>query len=230
MYKNIKILRKNETLNKKFSKADVKAKLEVSKLVPLGVGEVFEYASILPVIISGGNNNEFVLFPGLSHEKNIFTECKYIKEPKFLSNYPFLMLQAKNEKNEDISVIGFDDNEDYIGENKDFLIFEEDKELSISAKKLIDDVKILHTQRELSRKLISELKEKDLLVKQTFNINIDGEIKPILSDYYIINRQKLLEIDDITLSLWAKKGWIGIIDAHLNSIKNFQSLVDLLNK
>lgn len=229
MYKNIKVLRKNEFLKTKFSKAGLNDKLEVSKLIPLGVGEVFEYASSAPIIIGGGEDeNEFILFSGLSNEKNIFTQFNHMVEPRFLENYPFMMLHAKNENDEDISVIGIDADETYVGEDKEFTIFDDNAEVSELANETIENVKRLAKERAISKKIIKELKDNDLLAKQTFNINVNGETKSILSDYYIVDRRKLNNIDNNLLALWTKKGWMGIIDAHIYSLRNFEKVVNLL--
>jgi predicted DNA-binding transcriptional regulator len=73
--------------------------------------------------------------------------------------------------------------------------------------------------------LIQELQAHDLLVTQSFNLKIEGEIQTILKDYKIVDRDRLMSLDDEILAQWAKRGWIGIIDAHIYSLSNFEKLV-----
>lgn len=229
MYKNIKILKKNENLKNRFSKVSIEKKLEWSKLIPIGIDEVMEYGSVLPIVISRGEHPEFALFAGLSSTNNIFTQSSYMKEPSFLRNYPFMMVYAKNQNDEEMSVIGIDVDEDFVGFDKEVAIFGEDGELTLEAKELMDNVRGLHRRREALREIAKELKRRDLLMEQSFNINVEGTIQNILKDYYIVDIKKLRMVDDETLSLWAKRGWIGIIDTHLYSLRNFEKIVDYID-
>jgi hypothetical protein len=34
-----------------------------------------------------------------------------------------------------------------------------------------------------------------------------------------------MKLDDATLASWARKGWIGIFDAHIKSLNNFQKVL-----
>jgi len=226
MYKNIKLFKKSENLKNKFSQVSIEKKLQNNKLIPLGIDEVIKYADSFPILISTNEQNEFILYAGLVANKNMFTEYKNIEEPNFLKNYPFLMIKAKKD-DKLIDIIAYDESEEFIGKDKDISFFNEDK-LSNKANEKIQNVKLLATKRNLARILIQELKQKDLLIKQSFNIKINGEEKMILKDYYIVNRTKLCELDDKTISTWAKNGWIGLIDAHIYSLRNFQKIVDII--
>ena len=41
----------------------------------------------------------------------------------------------------------------------------------------------------------------------------------------IENMEKLLKLDDKIIASFAKKGWMGIFDAHLKSIGNFEKIL-----
>lgn len=51
--------------------------------------------------------------------------------------------------------------------------------------------------------------------------------KTIISEFYIIDIQKFVQLDDETIASWARKGWMGILDAHLKSIVNFEKILRL---
>jgi hypothetical protein len=228
MYKNIKVLSKKENLKTKFSLAKLTDKLKHNGLIPLGIGEVNSYSSVAPILISGTKLKRFVLFIGLSSTNNIFTNSRLLHEPQYLKNYPFIMIKAKNEKDETIEVIGIDEDSDIVGKDKEFNIFGENKKLSKKAQIMIENLKNLNIQLKISQELILELENKELLKQQTFNIKVKGEVKPILKDYYIVDRVKLNKLDDKTLALWARKGWLSVIEAHSYSLRNFKTIVDMI--
>ena len=60
----------------------------------------------------------------------------------------------------------------------------------------IELVRELNHQRDVSKKIISELKSKDLLVKKDLKVNINNEEKTILKDFYVIDIDKLIKLDD----------------------------------
>ena len=51
------------------------------------------------------------------------------------------------------------------------------------------------------------------------------EEKVILEEFYVINMEKLLKLDDKIIAGFARKGWMGIFDAHLKSISNFEKIL-----
>ena len=91
----------------------------------------------------------------------------------------------------------------------------------------VELVRELNRQRDISKKIIAELKSNDLLIKKELKININSEEKTILSEFYIIDIQKFVQLDDETIASWARKGWMGILDAHLKSIPNFEKILRL---
>lgn len=222
MYKNIEIL---DTKKHEKSKFDIPVTIDVAKnvgIIPLGVDEVFDMCSIAPVIISSGEESEFIAFTGVSKDVSIYKKInRYF--PRFLLVYPFLSINVKNEKGEINTVIAIDNN-NFIGEDKKYNIFNKKNELEQTAKERITLVRQLNTQREISKSIIKTLKEKELLLKKDFKLKLDDGEKTILNEFYVVNREKLLKLDDATLALWAKKGWMGIIDAHLRSLGNFQKI------
>jgi hypothetical protein len=228
MFKNVEILKKSEFKSLNFDQIDSKEFVEEVKLIPLGVDEIYNYTSYAPIIITSGKQSEFALFPGITDKTTIFHKNSCTNTPNYIKSYPFLMLKVKDKNDELIDVIGIDKNDKFVGENKTNKIFNSSEELEELSKNKINNLKTFHKKRELSRIIMYNLKEKDLLQKQSFKIRVNEKDESILTDYYIVNREKLLKLDDETLSTWSRKGWISIIDAHLNSLKNFEKLVNNL--
>jgi hypothetical protein len=224
MYKNIEVLDKKKHEKLKFDNVDA---LEVAKnigIVPLGVNEVLDMCSFAPVIISAGEEAEFIAFTGISKEITLYNKNN-IYLPKFLHSYPFLNVVVQDEKKNLNTVVAIDNNKEYVGKNKKNNLFTKNSELEKQANEKIRFIRELNTQRDIGKKIIEELKAKDLLLKRDFKVKLKDEEKTILKEFYIINREKLLQLDDATLALWAKKGWMGIIDAHTKSLNNFQNIL-----
>jgi hypothetical protein len=224
MYKNIEVLDKKKHAKIKFESVDT---LEVAKsigVVPIGVDEVFEMSCIAPVIISAGDVSEFVAFTGVSKEVNIYTSAnKYM--PKFLTTYPFLNIVVADENKNLNTVVSIDNNTQYVDKNKKNFILDKSGELTKQADEKIATIRALDRQRSVAKTIIKELKENDLLLQKDFRVKSNDEETVLLKEFYIVNREKLSQLPDATLALWAKKGWMGIIDAHTKSLNNFQKVL-----
>ncbi|MEA3289361.1 MAG: SapC family protein [Campylobacterota bacterium] len=224
MYKNIEVLDKNKHGGVKF---DEVAEVTVAKnigVVPIGVNEVFDMCSIAPVIISAGDSGEFVAFTGLSNTTTIYNNDN-LYVPKFIKAYPFLNIDAKDEKGNPNPVIAIDNNQECVGTNKKNAILNKKGEPEKLAAAKMEIVRELNSYREISKKIVQELKSKNLLEKKDFRVNANGEEKIVLKEFYTINRDELVKQDDKTLALWARKGWMSIIDAHVKSLGNFEKLL-----
>lgn len=224
MYKNIKILDKEKFKNVKFDEVN---NVEVAKnigLIPLGFTEIWHASHHCPIIISAGENAEFLSFTGITKEITIFNKNE-VYLPAFVRSYPFLNVEIKGEDEKINSVIAIDENVDFVGKNKQFFIIDKEKNITKEANSKIELVRELNRQREISKKIIAELKAHDLLVKKDLKVVVDNNERMILDEFYIINIEKLTKLDDAILALWARKGWMGIFDAHIKSLNNFQKVL-----
>jgi len=223
MYKNIEVLNKEKFKAMKF--ADIKAN-EVAKnigIIPLGFTEVIDMSAYAPVIIMGKEEAEFVAFTGISKEVNIFRNNNvYI--PTFPKTYPFLNTNVQDQNGNLKSVVSIDNGKS-VSKKKKFFIFNKDGELQEKTADKIKLLKELTRQREVSKNIIKELKSHDLLIEKDFKVKYkDGE-KVLLESFYVINRDALIKLSDEILSKWAKKGWMSIIDCHINSLKRFEKVL-----
>lgn len=224
MYKNIEVLDKSKHQNVKFDNVTA---LEVAKnigVVPIGVDEVLDMSCIAPVLISSGDNAEFISITGISNDANIY-QNESLYKPNFVKSYPFFNITVKDTNDKLVRLIAIDQDERFIGDKKDNSVFTKDNTLEELAENKIELVRKLDKSREISKIIVKEFQEKNLLTKKDFRIKIGEEERVVLKEFYVINRDELLKLDDATLSLWAKKGWMGIIDAHTKSLGNFQNLV-----
>lgn len=223
MFKKIEVLDKEKFKNVKFKEVDSKEVAKNIGLIPLGFDEVIEVASYCPVIISAKENGEFLAFTGITKDITIYNDEKlYI--PGFATTYPFISINVKGKDGKANSIIGIDNNEEYVGVSKKVEIFKKD-ELTKEANDKIEAVRALNRRRDIAKKVIAEFSELDLLVKKDFKIINDGKEQTLINEFYIINREKVNKLDDKTLASWAKKGWITLIDCHLKSLTKFETVL-----
>lgn len=225
MYKNIEILNKEKFKNLKFDDVDAK---EVGKnigLIPLGFTEIWSASFNSAIIISAGDNAEFIAFCGINLDITIFNK-ENVYLPAFLKTYPFLNVEVENKDKKVNSLIAIDNNPKYVAKDKKIFILDKEKNLSKQVATKVELIKELNSQRAVCRRIIAELKKLDLLIKKDLRVKIEGkEEKVILEEFYVINIEKLLKLDDKIIASFAKKGWMGIFDAHLKSIGNFEKIL-----
>lgn len=231
MYKKIELLSKEDHLNTKFSKAKDLSFARELRFAPLGLSEIKKMSCDFPVVISGGEEQEFIGIMALGSKDNYLSDKgsdidRYI--PTMMKCYPFLMVSAKQEgeENKTFRGVAIDTGSDLMGEKCEFNIFEEENKLSVEAQQKMQMTQNYDLDRNNMKRLISELKVKDLLDKRDIEIKInDNESKKILSEFYVVNKERLNKLDDETLVKWYKMGWLCTIDAHINSIDNIKLLL-----
>jgi putative transposase len=235
MYKKIELFSK--TNHKDLSLANMTS-LDFAKdvkIIPLGLSEISKINSFLPVIISGGTENQFVAYCALSNQINFFSkeEYKYTYTPMFLKSYPFLMVDSYEENNEQrkLRAIAIDTESPLVGTNNPNPIFDEKGALTQFGARKIQLVQNFEKDRINASKLIKELKKYNLLDTREFAIKLEnGDKKVLLSDFFVVNKQRLYELDDTILLSWAKNGWLYIIESHIHSIENINTLLQELIK
>lgn len=225
MYKNLEILGKEKFKDTKYNSVEVS---EIGKnlgLIPVGFLEVTDMSAIAPVLIMGPEDDmEFIGLFGLSSEMTIFNKQDLL-QPLYVRSYPFLSVKAKTPEDELSNVIGIDNNEEYVGEDKATAIFGEDGELASEASRKIEMVRELNRQRDVSKVIVKALQENDLLVQKDFKVKAGDEEKTVLENFYVVDREKLYKLDEKVLLEWAQKGWLTLIDCHIRSLRNFTNIV-----
>ena len=224
MFKNIEMLDKKKFKSLKFTPVDAKKIAKSIGIIPLGFNEIIDMSVYAPVFIFGNGDKEFVSFTGVSDTISIYnTKDAYL--PNFTKTYPFVNTYAKDENNNMVSVIGID-NGQHVDKRKKQFIFNKKGDLQKIANENIQLVRELNNKRDISKKIVKELEKYDLLEKQSFKINQKDKEQTIIKEFYIVNRDKLVKLDDSIIATWAKKGWITIIDCHLKSLGKFKDIFE----
>lgn len=219
MYKNIELLQKGLSA--------LKFKEEYNfnhKLIPITLTEFTNYN--LPIIISGGKKQEFLLMSALPWQDSIFykKDCSILKEPLIYQMYPFIYVNAKEEGSDKlVKALAVDKNG--LNENYDISIFE-DNDLSKKTKQKANAAKKFGQLKEIEEKIIQTLKKFEILETKEFDVKIEGkEPKSILKDFFVVNLEKLYNnLPQKILNEWKRNDWLFFIEYHVHSIKNIENL------
>jgi len=220
MYKNLEVLSKEKFQDIKFNNVSAAETGKTLSFIPVGFAEIIDMCSIAPVIIFGNEDElEFIGLFGLTPEMSVFNKQQLLA-PLYLRSYPFVNIVAKND-DKLTSVIGIDKNKDHVSKKATNSIFDGKGELTKEANAKVEMVRELNRQREVSKALIKLFKEKNLLVQKDFKVKVGDKEKVIVEKFYVIDREKMMQLDDAILVEWTKKGWTTLVDCHLKSLSNF---------
>jgi hypothetical protein len=91
-------------------------------------------------------------------------------------------------------------------------------------KNIFNSLQIYHKELETTKALFKILEEKELIVDKTFKFTINQEEKNI-NGFKGVDMKKLLSLDDKTIADMVRKGTMGLIHEHINSLKNFSKFL-----
>ncbi|WP_111640594.1 SapC family protein [Marinimicrobium alkaliphilum] len=206
--------------------------------VPLVATEIPHAGGEYPVIFAR-NKNEGEYTPlavmGLKEGQNLMLNDKnrlttrYI--PAFIRRYPFVFASDSKQENFTLCIDDTYKGWDKTGAKGDRL-FDEQGEQSEMMKKLVDFLKDYQYRVELTRTFCDKLHQLDLLEPMEANVQFKGHENANLNlaGFYAVSREKLKKIsDEAALDLFKRDG-MELIYAHLQSMTNFNRLVDAMAK
>ena len=91
-------------------------------------------------------------------------------------------------------------------------------------KNIFNSLQAYHKELETTKALFKILEEKELIVDKTFKFTINKEEKSI-NGFKGVDMKKLLSLDDKTIADMVRKGTMGLIHEHINSLKNFSKFL-----
>lgn len=186
---------------------------------PLTGVEFFEASRDYAILFNKNKDEEH--FPlaliSLSNDKNTQLDDEgrwqqsYI--PAFIRRYPFALTND--------GTVCFDEQSDAFteeGDDNTQQLFDDNNENSQTLENIIRFLQQFDAESSRTRDFTRALKEKDLL--KPFNVQLTKDKKATvrLEGLYIVDEQKLNELDDETIADWFRKGWLAWCYAHLHSL------------
>lgn len=206
--------------------------------VPLLATEIPFASAEFPVIFSAtATEGEYIPLAvmGLKEGQNLLLdEAKKLTTsyvPAFIRRYPFVLGGSEGS---DVMAICVDEDSKAIVKDgtKGLRIFAENGEQSDFLKDVVEFLKDYQYRAELTRAFTKRLHELDLLEPMSANITFNTKEPASLniSGFYVIKREKLKALSDADVADLFKKDGLELVYAHLQSLSNFNRLIDVMSK
>lgn len=177
----------------------------------------------LPLAVMGLKDGQNLL---LGDNNTLIT--RYV--PAFIRRYPFVL---GGNKDSEVMALCIDEDSKYFSQDgsKGTRLFQDDGTHSDFLKDVVEFLKDYQYRAEMTRIFTKKLHELNLLEPMSANISFkskeDATIN--LSGFFVVNREKLKAISDAeALDLFNKDG-LELIYAHLQSLSNFNRLIDIMS-
>ncbi len=167
---------------------------------------------------------------GLRDAQNLFVgadggwlDGAYI--PAFARRYPFVLADAGAGAAAPYTVC-IDEAFDGIGPGQDGeALFDEQGEPARFLREALDFLRDYQQQLQATQAFVHSLAERELLVQRSLQMTTpDGEALR-LDGFFVVDEQRLRELDDATAAAWFRNGYLGWIHAHLMSLGQTRALL-----
>jgi hypothetical protein len=202
--------------------------------VPIMSTEFAESARDYPIVFVGeeGGAINVAALVGLRDRENLMVDDAgrwapgaYV--PAFARRYPFVLAKTDNQDRLTVCV-----DEVYSGLNPDNgeALFEADGKETPYLKRVLEFLQAFHTEAQRTAAFAARLKELGLLVPKFINVDRKGQPTQSLRGLWIVDAQRLRNIDDARALELFRNGYLGWIEAHLISLGSLGRLVARLDE
>jgi hypothetical protein len=177
----------------------------------------------LPLAVMGLKEGQNLLLG----DNNALT-TRYV--PAFIRRYPFVLGGSKDSE---MMALCIDEDSKYFSQDgsKGTRLFQDDGSHSDFLKDVVEFLKDYQYRAEMTRTFTKKLYELDLLEPMSANISFkskeDASIN--LSGFFVVQREKLKAISDADALDLFKKDGLELIYAHIQSLSNFNRLIDIMS-
>ena len=178
----------------------------------------------IPLAVLGLKDGQNLL---LDEKKHLTT--RYV--PAFIRRYPFVLGGSKDS---DMMALCIDEGSSALVQDgsKGIRLFEDNGEQTEHLKGVVEFLKDYQYRAEMTRAFTKRLHDLGLLEPMTANITFKSkeESNLNLSGFFVVKREKLKALSDADALDLFKKDGLELIYAHLQSLSNFNRLIDLMSK
>ena len=225
MYKNLVVLDKEKHKELKISPLENLFFAKATTHIPLTAMEVAQVAKNFPIVFTADETPALLALVSLGGENlAINSEGKWITNyvPSFLRRYPFSLASTK--ENPEQKVILMDEDATIISKTKGKQLFKKSGEKSDVLNHAIDFLTSHQKQVETTEAVVKMIAQTGILETREISVGEGEEKKVLVNGFQVVSREKFHNLSDDILADWTRKGIVGLIEAHLQSLENIQQL------
>jgi hypothetical protein len=226
-------VRKEQHQNLKISNTRNISHVAGQNIIPVAAAEYAQTSASFPLVfVKNPDSDRFrsVAMLGLEAGENLFLQddkWTALSMPQSISMVPFSLGLDPEKENTLTACIDVDS--EFVGEDKDLALFEEDgkeSEVLVNVQKALGR---LYDNERMTENFIKELQENDLLQEIELNITLAAGEKKKLVGIFTINEEKVKGLSDDKVLDFHKRGLFVPIYSMLGSLSQVNNLVKLRN-
>lgn len=195
--------------------------------VPVNAIEFGLVSRNYPIVFSNEERGLPIAVLGLQAGENLFVDAaghwergQYV--PAYVRRYPFIALAPQNSRDYALCIDVASDLLEVDGARP---IFEAGQPSDLT-KKALEFCQTYQTQQDATQLFVEAIAKSGLLVPRSAKVTLHSGDGRALSGFRIIDEHKFNALPDNVFLDWRKRGWIGLIYAHLASQACWPALVE----
>ncbi|EQB34344.1 hypothetical protein M947_11280 [Sulfurimonas hongkongensis] len=231
MYKNLVMLDKEKHKELKINPLEDLNFAKSATHIPLLANEVAQVGAAFPVVFTAGEAPELTALVSLGGDSlAINEEGKWITSyvPSYLRKYPFSLASTK--ENPEQKVILIDEDSSLFSKSKGKQLFRKNGDKSETLEHAIDFLTSHENQSSVTLNVAKLIFQSGILEDREISVGEGEEKKVLVNGFKVVNREKLNELSDDVLADWVRKGIMAMIEAHIKSLDNIQTLFEIAQK
>ncbi len=231
MYKKLVLLDKEQHKELKISPLENLFFAKGTVSVPVIANEVALIGATFPVVFTADENPSLVSLVSLGGESlAINAEGKWRTSyvPSYFRKYPFSL--ASTQDNPEQKVILIDEESSLLSTSKGKQLFNKNGEQSETLSHAIKFLTNHENQAVVTANVAKVIADSGILEDREISIGEGDEKKVLVQGFQVVDKEKLNTLSDDVLADWVRKGIITIIDSHLKSLDNIQTLFNIAHQ
>jgi putative transposase len=231
MYKKLVVLDKKAHGNLKVKQMRDLNFAKGSAFIPVLANEVALVGENFPIVFTGEENPSAVALVSLGGDSlAINHEGKWITKyvPSFIRKYPFAIASTKENPNQKVILI--DEESNLVSTTEGNPLFSESGEQSDALKNAVKFLINHESQTTITKNVAKIISDSGILEDREIAVGEGDEKQILVNGFRVVDREKLNALSDDILADWVRKGIISLIDAHIKSLDNINTLFDIAQR
>lgn len=224
MYKQVTILNSESDRALRYTVPENLEFARKANAFPIAYTEIPNLCCDYPIIFVDAEDPYLAVLVGFEEEGNNLAldeagKWRGAYVPAFLRRYPFSLAAMS----EDRFALAIDLESGCFSSPEGEALYTAEGEPSKLLKKIQSFAVQFHTELQKTQAWVKTLKEKGLLVPRTLTIG-EGESQKQLAGFFLLDNEKLHNLDDALIADWTRKGWLDLLALQNFSLRNVQKL------